>query len=44
MFTNTYSFLEQEEAKMIRSFDNKYTCNRYTRENMKVFLRDFDKI
>lgn len=41
---NHLLFLEDREAKMIRSFDNKYICNRYTRENMKEFLRDFDKI
>lgn len=41
---NHLLFLEDKEAKMIRYFNNKYTCNRYTRENMKEFVRDFDEI
>ena len=41
---NHLLFLEDKEAKMIPYFNNKYTCNRYTRENMKEFVRDFDEI
>ncbi len=33
--------LEDEENKMIKYFNNKYTCNRFARLIMKSFYRDF---